>query len=182
MSIRVVVDDLSLQRFGGHNTVAQKLERASTCMAEKCEIATKKSTILFVRTKLLARLQPLGVTTAVRHRARLENSRGHVRRIRKIHGKSSVPRRRRLARIAHASVPKATTTGWRSLGSMRRSCSSPSRRWRRAWRNGFLARTQLWCWDGGKRARPGVRLLSARYRPHACVVGRLDAAGRRGSS
>ena len=46
MSVRVVVDDLWLQRFGGHNIDVQELERASTCMADKlmqagCEIATK---------------------------------------------------------------------------------------------------------------------------------------------
>ena len=45
VSIRVVVDDLSLQRFGGHNVVAQELERVSTCMSGKlmqagCEIVT----------------------------------------------------------------------------------------------------------------------------------------------
>ena len=34
VSIRVVVDDLSVQHFGGHNVVAQELERASTCMAD----------------------------------------------------------------------------------------------------------------------------------------------------
>ena len=70
VSIRVVVGDLSLHRFGGHNVVAQELEGASTCMASKlmqagCEIATKKSKVLsnsvFVRTKLQARVQPLGV-------------------------------------------------------------------------------------------------------------------------
>ena len=87
--------------------------QARTLMIEGCEIATKKSKVLsnlvFVRTKLQALLQPLGVqatrternlgidfasgkrvATVVR-RAQLEKSKGRVRRIRKIHGKSSVP-------------------------------------------------------------------------------------------
>ena len=78
-------------------------------MQAGCEIATKKSRVLSnsvsVRTKLQARLQPLGVqatrternlgidfasgkrvNTAVRQ-ARLEKSKGRVRRIRKIRGK-----------------------------------------------------------------------------------------------
>ena len=41
------------------------------------------------------------MTTAVR-RVRLEKSKVRARRIRKIHGKSSVPWRRRLAQSAHA--------------------------------------------------------------------------------
>ena len=52
VSIRVVVDDLSLQRLGDHNLVARELELglAGTCMAAKlkhagCEIATKKSKV-----------------------------------------------------------------------------------------------------------------------------------------
>ena len=44
-------------------------------------------------------------------RARLEKSDGRVRRIRKIHGKSSVPWRRRLAQLAHAPVVKANHHG-----------------------------------------------------------------------
>ena len=102
MSIRVVVDDRSLQRFGDHDRVARELELASTCMAAKlmqagCEMATKKSSKVLsksisVRAKLQMRLVPLGVkatradrnlgidfasgkrvSTAVR-RARLEKS------------------------------------------------------------------------------------------------------------
>ena len=38
-------------------------------------------------------------------------AKGRVTRIRKIHGRSSVPLRRRLAQIAHASVPKANHYG-----------------------------------------------------------------------
>ena len=78
---------------------------------------------------LQARLQPLGVqatrternlgidyaskrrVATVGRRARLEKSKGRVGRIRKIHGKSSVPWRRRLAQIAHASVAKANHNG-----------------------------------------------------------------------
>ena len=102
---------------------------ASKLVQALCEMATKKSKVLsnwvFVRTKLQARLQPLGVqatrternlgidfasgrrvATEVR-RARLEKSEGRVRRIKKIHGKSWVPGRRRLAQVAHAPVAKA---------------------------------------------------------------------------
>ena len=50
------------------------------------------------------------MTTEVR-RARLEKSNGRVRRIRKIHGKSSVPWRRQLAQNAEASVSKANHYG-----------------------------------------------------------------------
>ena len=90
-----------------------------------CEMATKKSNILSnsvsVRAKLQMRLAPLGVeandfasgtgvSTAVR-RARLETSKGRVERIRKIHGRSSVPWRRRLAQTAHASLSKANHNG-----------------------------------------------------------------------
>ena len=139
MSIRVVVDDRSLQRFGDHDRVARELELASTCMAAKlmqagCEMATKKSSKVLsksisVRAKLQMRLVPLGVkatradrnlgidfasgkrvSTAVR-RARPERSRGCVKRIRNIHGKSSVPWRRRLAQSAHASVSHANHCG-----------------------------------------------------------------------
>ena len=106
VSIRVVVDDLSLQRFGDHNRVAHELELPSTCMASKlaqagCEVATKKSKVLsnsvFVRAKLQLRFVSLGVqavrverylgidftsgkraSTAVR-RARLEKSTGRVK-------------------------------------------------------------------------------------------------------
>ena len=130
---RVVVDDLSLQRFGNHNRVAHELELPSASVASKltqagCEIATKKSKVLgnsaSVRAKLQLRLAPFGVqatraernfgidftsgkraSTAVR-RAQLEKSEGRVRRIRKIHGKSSVPLWQRPARIANASVSK----------------------------------------------------------------------------
>ena len=118
--------------------VAQELERASTCMASKltqagCEVATKKSKVLsnsvFVRTKLQTWMQPLGVqatriernlgidfasgrrVAAVVRRARLEKSKGRVRRIRKIHGKPPVPWRRRLAQIVHASVAKGNHYG-----------------------------------------------------------------------
>ena len=92
VSSRVVVDDLSLQRFGGHNVVAQELERASTCMASKltqagCEIATKKSKVLsnsvFVRPKLQARLQASWRaghedTTKPRDRFRLREASCHI--------------------------------------------------------------------------------------------------------
>ena len=130
VSIRVVVDNLSLQRFGDHNQVAHELELASSCMASKLEIATKKSKVLgtsvFVRAKLQQRLAPLqvqaaraqrplisrqaNVCPAVR-RARLEKSKGRVKRIRNLHGKASVPLRQRLARIERASVSKATHYG-----------------------------------------------------------------------
>ena len=131
VSIRVVVDDLSLQRFGDQQRVAHELELASRCMAGKlrqagCEVATKKSKVLsnsvFVRAKLQMRLAPLGVqatraernlgidfssgkraSTAVR-RARLEKSKGRVKRIRKIHGSSAVPLRQRLAKANHFGV------------------------------------------------------------------------------
>ena len=66
--VRVVVDDLSLQRFGDYNRVAHhELELASTCMTIKltqagCEITTKKSMVLSnsvsVRAKLQLRLPP----------------------------------------------------------------------------------------------------------------------------
>ena len=70
VSIRVVVDDLSLRRFGDHNRGAQELGLPSHCLAIRltqagCELATKKSEILgnpvSVRTKLQLRLAPLGV-------------------------------------------------------------------------------------------------------------------------
>ena len=62
VSTRVVVDDLSLQRFGDHNRVTQELERASTCMAPKrmqagFEIATKRSKVLSNSFSVRARLQ-----------------------------------------------------------------------------------------------------------------------------
>ena len=138
VSIRVVVDDLSLQRFGDQHRVVQELEGASSCLARVlklagCEIATKKSKVLsntlFVRAKLQTRLAPLGVkavqaernlgsdytsgkraSSAVR-RARLEKSKGRVKRIRKLHGPSSVPLRQRLARIAQASVARVNHYG-----------------------------------------------------------------------
>ena len=50
------------------------------------------------------------MSTAVR-RARLEKSKGRVKRIRKIHGNSSVPLRQRLARIAKSSISKANHYG-----------------------------------------------------------------------
>ena len=103
-------------------------------MQAGCEIATKKSKVLSnsvsVRARLQARLQPLGVqakrternlgidfasgkrVATAERRARLEKSNGRVRRIRKIHGKSSVPWRRRLAQIAHVpQCQKQTITG-----------------------------------------------------------------------
>ena len=115
VSIRVVVSAPSLQRFDDHNRIAHELELASTCMATKltqagCEMATKKSKVLSnsgsVRAKLQLRLPQRGqnrnlgidftsrkrVSTAVR-RARLEKSTGRVKRIRTIHGRSSVPLR-----------------------------------------------------------------------------------------
>ena len=51
VSVHVVVDDLLLQRFGDRDSVAQELERASMCMADKlmqagCERATKTSKVL----------------------------------------------------------------------------------------------------------------------------------------
>ena len=143
---------------------------AAKLMQAGCEIAIKKSKVLSnsisVRAKLQARLQPAWragnadrertseststsgkrVSTAVR-RVRLEKSKGRAKRIRKIHGKSSVPWRRRLAQIAHASVSKGKPlTVWRSLGSMGRSCSSPCHRLCRAWRSGCMARARQWCW------------------------------------
>ena len=50
------------------------------------------------------------VSTAVR-RARLEKSKGRVKRIRKIHGRSLVQLRLRLPQIAHAAVSKANHHG-----------------------------------------------------------------------
>ena len=131
VSIRVVVDDLSLQCFGDHNRVSRELELASTCMATKLEIATKKSKVLSnsisTRAKLQTRLQPHGVqatrrernlgidftsgkrvATAVR-RARLEKSKG--RQANQENSRQVVPWRRRLAQIAHASLSKANHYG-----------------------------------------------------------------------
>ena len=50
------------------------------------------------------------MSTAVR-RTRLEKSTGRVKRIRKIHGRLSVPLQRRQSQIAHASVSKANHCG-----------------------------------------------------------------------
>ena len=161
-------------------------------MKAGCEIATKKSKVLsnsvFVRTKLQERLQPLGVqatgpernlgidfasgrrvATVVR-RARMEKSKGRVRRIRKIHRKSSVPRRRRLAQIAHASVAKANHYALRG-GSHRDQ-------WNAAapvpLADGVVfgkahARQERNCGenDGAKRARPGLRLPDTLALTHA---------------
>ena len=61
VSIRVVVDDLLLQRLGDHNWVAHELELASTCVASKltqagCEVATKKSKVLSHSVSVRAKL------------------------------------------------------------------------------------------------------------------------------
>ena len=130
------------RRFGDHKRVAHEFELASTCMASRltqagCKIATKKSKVHFngvsVRAELQLRSAPLGVqaTRAERNlgidftsgkrvstavwRARLEKSKGRVKRIRKINGRSSVPLQSNHWRITVAS---------QSLGSMRRSCSN----------------------------------------------------------
>ena len=73
-------------------------------------------------------------------RARLEKSKGRVRRTRKIHGKSSVPWRRRLAQIAHASVSKANHYGMAVTAlnetQLQQSRSQMAQRmhvWRSAW-------------------------------------------------
>ena len=75
---------------------------------------------------------------------------------------------------------KQTTAGWQSLGSMKRSCSSPARRWRRVWQSACTARAQLCAYDGGKRARPGLRRPGTRDRPHARGMGQVDVTGHRG--
>ena len=115
----------SCKRIGDHNWVAQELEFASTCMAAKpsqagCENASKKSQVLSssvsVRAKLQIRLTPLGLQATSGKRARLEKSKGRVKRIRKIHGRSSVPLRRRPAQIAHTSVSKANHNGVAATG------------------------------------------------------------------
>ena len=51
VQILLVVGDLSLQRYGHHERVAQELDRASKCLATKliqaqCEVAIKKSNVL----------------------------------------------------------------------------------------------------------------------------------------
>ena len=118
--IRVVVDGLSLQSFVADNLLTQAW----------CEKATKKSKVLsncvsVITPKLQLRLAPLGVQASraernlgidfasgkrvftVVRRARLETSKERARRIRKIHGRSSVPFRQRLAQVARTSVSKA---------------------------------------------------------------------------
>ena len=120
-----------------HNRVAQELEFASNCMAANvtqagCEVATKNkvpSNSVSVGAELQLRLAPLGVqasraepnfgidlssgkrvSTAVQ-RARLETSKGRVRRIRKFHGRSSIPLRQCVAMIARVPVLKANHCG-----------------------------------------------------------------------
>ena len=63
---------------------------------------------------------------------------------------------------------------------MKRSCSSPARRWGRVWQSACTARAQLCANDGGKRARQGLRLLGTRDRPHARGMGQVDVTGHRG--
>ena len=181
MSVRVVVDDLSLQRFGDHNRVTQELERASTCMAAKlmqagCEIATKKSRVLSntitVRARLQARLQPRGVqatrternlgidfalgasdhsgATARGWRSPKDVSGGSGKSTANRHGGDGWRRLRMPQR------QQQTVAGWRSLGSIKRSCSSPGRRWRLVWRSVCMAKRNNGAQDGGRRARPGV--------------------------
>ena len=69
VQILVVVGDLSLQRCGHHERVAQELDRASKCLATKliqaqCDVAINKSKVLSnsrsVRARWQARLTPLG--------------------------------------------------------------------------------------------------------------------------
>ena len=202
VSVRVVVDDLSLQRFDDHNRVAQELERASTCMAANlmqagCEIATKKSKVLSNSISVAGMAAAAwragdADRTDPRNRLRVREASDHsgatgaageVQRIRKVHGKSSVPWRRRLAQTAHACT---------SVKSKPLRCGGHSAQW-----NGaaavpvadgvLLGEADAWqernndADDGGKRAQPGVWLLGTRDR-HACAVGRLDAAGHNGKS
>ena len=146
VSARVVVDDLSLQRFDDHNRVAHELERASTCMAANfmqagCEIATKKS-------KVLSNSISVAGTAAAAWRAG-DADRTDGRGWRSPKDQES-PRQILGAMAATAGADcacmhqcqKQTITVWRSLGSMERSCSSPRRRWRLAWRRGCMARAQ----------------------------------------
>ena len=99
VSIRVVVD---------HNRVAHELVLASTCMAISLTQAGAHShqEVLSCSCGQL----PSKCRQCVR-RVRLMKSKGRVKRIRKIHGRSSVPLRQREARIAHASVSKVSHCG-----------------------------------------------------------------------
>ena len=158
VQIRVVVDDLSLQHLSHHKCVAQERECASKCLATKLTQADEAATVLSrsmsVRARLQVRLTPHGVqvssvegklevdfTSGKRAsttvcRARLETSKGCVKRIRKIHGRSSVPTE------APAGDDYASSGGTRlgaaeslSRGSMKHRRSSPGHRWRRAWQS-----------------------------------------------
>ena len=169
VSIRVVVDHLSLQRFGDHNRVTQELERASTCTAAKlmqagCEIATMMSKVLSnsicVAAGTAAAAWRAGVAdrTKPRNRFRVRETSNHSgatggwRSPKDVSGgsrKSTANRRchggdgwRKLRML---QCQQQTITGWRSLGSMKRSCSSPGRRWRLAWQSGCMGRAQQWC-------------------------------------
>ena len=164
VSIRVVVDDLSLQRFGDHNLVAREIELAITCMTAKllqagCEIATKKSKVLSnsvcgqsCRCGWLTRAGNAGGAKSRHRLCARETSvqRGAASAAGEVQRACEADQENSLqvvgaVQIAYTSVSKATITALRSLGSMRRSCSSHGRRWRRAWRSGCMARVPQKC-------------------------------------
>ena len=115
-------------------------------------------------------------STAVR-RTWLEKSKLCVKRIRKIHGRSSVPLRQRLAVIARASLSKAnhcvvavTEPNETELQQFRfqvASCLAKRLHWEKRHKGAH---------GGRKRLGPSVRFTRARGRAHARVVGHLDAA------
>ena len=167
--IRVVVDDHSLWRFGDHVRVAQEPEPAIKWLAAKlttaeCEVAVTKSKVLSNSTlratkgcrcgsrRSGCRRQGRNETLASISRRESElpllcDGRGwkktncRVKRIRKIHWRSSVPLRQRLAMIAWPVVAKATHHGDSVTGlneTQLQPCSLE------AW---YLAkRLHRWCW------------------------------------
>ena len=203
-TVSIRVDDLSLQRFGDHNRVALELERASNCMAAKrrqarCEVATKMSKVLgnsvSLRAKLQLRLAPLGVKGraglwnrfCVKKASGLDGaasaagkSKGRVQWIRKIHGRSSISLRQRLAQVARASVSKANHSGVVVTGLNETQLQQPSVRWRRACRSGCMERLSRWCSCRQETSRTLCPTRLRRHRAHARIVGRVDAAGHHG--
>ena len=108
------------------------------------------------------------MSTAVRC-ARLEQSKGCVKRVRKIHDRSSVPLRRRQAQIAQATLSKANHHGVAVTG-----LNATQLQQSRSQVASCLAKRVR-----GKSVAM-VLMTGTRDRAHACAVGWLDAVGRHG--